>query len=45
MKLLVLRYFRAQQTVDAEFFEKENATTPLWVYLLIKGVRWHVKLE
>lgn len=45
MKLLVLRYFRAQQTDDAEFFEKENATPPLRVYLLIKGVRWHAKLE
>ena len=45
MKLLVLRYFRAQQTDDAEFFEKENATPSLWVYLPIKGVRWHVKLE
>ena len=38
MKLLVLRHFRAQQTDDAVFFEKENATPPLWVYLLIKGV-------
>ena len=42
MKLLVLRYFRAQQTDDAEFFEKENATPSLWVYLLIKGVVWPV---
>lgn len=24
MKLLVLRYFRAQQTDDAEFFEKKT---------------------
>lgn len=45
MKLLVLRYIRAQQTDDAEFFEKENAIPPLRVYLLIKDVRWHAKLE
>lgn len=36
MKLLVLRHFRAQQTDDADFFEKENAPPPLKVYGLKK---------